>query len=39
MTNNQTKCGTVYEKMAMQADDDKRMINYEWPNLNMVLNF
>ena len=38
MTNNQTKCGIVYEKMAMQADDE-RMINYEWPNLNMVLNF
>ena len=38
MTNNQTKCGIV-EKMAMQADDDKGMINYEWPNLNMVLNF
>ena len=26
MTNNQTKCGITYEKIAMRADDDERMI-------------
>ena len=32
MTYNQTKCGIIYEKIAMRAGDDERMINYEWPN-------
>ena len=27
MANNQTKCGIIYEKIAMQAGDDERMIN------------
>ena len=31
MTNNQTKYGIIYEKIAMWAGDDERMINYEWP--------
>ena len=26
MTNNQTKCGIIYEKIVMRAGDDKRMI-------------
>ena len=26
MTNNQTKCGIIYGKIAMRADDDERMI-------------
>ena len=30
-TNNQTKCDTIYEKIAMRAGDDERMINYEQP--------
>ena len=30
-TNNQTKCGIIYEKIAMRAGDDEQMINYEWP--------
>ena len=29
-TNNETKCGIIYEKIAMRAGDDERMINYEW---------
>ena len=29
----QTKCGIIYEKIAMRAGNDERMINYEWPNL------
>ena len=29
MTNNETKCGVIYEKT--RADDDERMIYYEWP--------
>ena len=33
MTNNQTKCGIIYEKIAMRAEGDERMINYEWPNI------
>ena len=32
MTNNQTKWGIIYEKIAMREGDDERMINYEWPN-------
>ena len=32
MTNNQMKCGIIYEKIAMQAGDDEQIINYEWPN-------
>ena len=31
MTNNQTKCGIIYEKITMRAGDDERMIN--WPNM------
>ena len=31
MTNNQWKCGIIYEKIAMRAGYDERMINYEWP--------
>ena len=31
MTNNQTKRGIIYEKIAMRACDDERMINYDWP--------
>ena len=26
MTNNQTKCGIIYEKIAMREGDDERMI-------------
>ena len=29
MTNNQTKCGIIYEKIAIREGDDERMIN-EW---------
>ena len=32
MTNNQTKCGIIYKKIAMRAGDDERMINYECTN-------
>ena len=31
MTNNQTKCGIIYEKIVMRAGDDERIINCEWP--------
>ena len=31
MTHNQTKCGIIYEKIAMRAGNDERMINYERP--------
>ena len=31
MIHNQTKCGIIYEKIAMRAGNDERMINYEWP--------
>ena len=31
MTNNETKCGIIYEKIAMREGDDEQMINYEWP--------
>ena len=31
ITNNQIKCGIIYEKIAMRVGDDERMINYEWP--------
>ena len=31
MAYNQTKCGIIYKKIAMQVGDDERMINYEWP--------
>ena len=34
MTNNQTKCGVINEKIAMPVVDDERMINYEWPKKN-----
>ena len=33
MANSQMKCGIVYKKIAMWADDDERMINYEWPKV------
>ena len=29
MTNNQTKRCIIYKKIAMRADGDERMINYE----------
>ena len=32
MTNNQRKCSTIFEKIAMWASDDEGMINYEWSN-------
>ena len=35
MTNNQTKCSIIYEKIAMRAGDDERMINYERPDQKM----
>ena len=25
------KCSIIYEKIVIQAGDDERMINYEWP--------
>ena len=28
MTNNQTKYGIIYEKIAMRVDDDERIVNY-----------
>ena len=31
MTNNPTKRGNIYEKIAMRVGDDERLINYEWP--------
>ena len=34
MTNNQTKCGIIYEKITMRAGDDERMIN--WPNMLLL---
>ena len=37
MTNNQTKCGIIYEKLVMQAGDDERIINYEWPYKESLL--
>ena len=27
------KCSIVYKKIAMRADDDEQMINYEWPKV------
>lgn len=36
MTNSQTKCGIVYEKIAMPADDDERMINCNWPKVTLI---
>ena len=30
MANNYLKCGIIYEKIAMGAGRDERMINYEW---------
>ena len=35
MTNNQTKCGVIYEKIAMRVCDDERTIKYEWLNKNV----
>ena len=32
MAHKQTKCGIIYEKIAMRVGDDERMINYEWLN-------
>ena len=32
MTNNQTKCGIIYEKIVVWAAYDEQMINYEWPH-------
>ena len=36
VTNNQTKSSEIYEKITMWAGDDEPMINYEWPNNNMI---
>ena len=30
MTNNQTKCGIIYEKTLIYTSDDEQMITYEW---------
>ena len=35
MTNNQTKCGIICDKTAMRAADDERMINYDWPYMEI----
>ena len=37
MTNNQTKCGIIYEKLVMRAGDDERIINNEWPYKESLL--
>ena len=29
------KCGTTYEKIAIQVDDDEWMINCEWPTTGL----
>ena len=34
MTNNQTKCGIIYKKIAMQVGDDEQMTHYEWLKMN-----
>ena len=39
MKNNQTKCGIIYEKIAMRAGDDERVINYEWSNSQRINGF
>ena len=31
VANNQLKCSIIYIKIAMQAGDDKKRINHEWP--------
>ena len=36
MTNNQRKGGIIYEKIAMRAENDEQMINYEWPNTQLM---
>ena len=33
------KCGIIYEKIAMRAGDDERMINYEWPKMIQIFSF
>ena len=35
----QTKCGIIYEKIALGAGDFEWMINYEWHNLTKHLTF
>ena len=30
MTNNQTKCGIIYENTLICMGDDEQMITYEW---------
>ena len=37
MTNNKTKCGNIYKKIAMQEYHDARIVNYEWPNVGIFL--
>ena len=39
MTNNQTKCGIIYEKITIRAGDDGQMINHEWPNFENISHF
>ena len=34
ITNNQTKCGIIYEKFAVRESGDEGIINYEWPYVN-----
>ena len=31
MINNKTKCGIIYEKLAMRAGDGERVFLNEWP--------
>ena len=39
MINNQTKCGIIYEKIAMLVGDNEQIINYEWPYSEWLLDF
>ena len=39
MTNNQTKCGIIYEKITIRAGDDGQMINHEWSNFENISHF
>ena len=34
MTHSQTEYGVIDEKIGIRADDDERMLNYEWPYVN-----
>ena len=39
MTNNQTKCGTIYEKISLCASYDERMVNNECPGIILKIQF